>query len=124
MHEKDLGVTEYLDLYGDILDDRQKQIIEMYYNEDYSLSEISEITGITRQGVGESVRKSVRRLYELEDKLHFKKRIESFEKSRDELAEKITNYIKDIKDGVVSSELYDILNELQKLSIGDSDEYK
>lgn len=87
MHEKDLGISEYLDLYGNILDDRQLQIMDMYFNEDYSLSEISEITGITRQGVSESVRKSSKRLREMEGKLHLKERLESFEKSRDKIAD-------------------------------------
>ena len=119
MHEKDLTVTEYLDLYGDILDDRQRQIMEMYYNEDYSLSEISEITGITRQGVGESVRKSVRRLRELEDKLRFKSRIEAFERNRDALADRISDYI---CNGTIPAELSDVVDALKKLNIGESDD--
>ncbi len=111
MYEKDLGISDYLDLYGDILDERQRTIIEMYYNEDYSLSEISEITEITRQGVSESVRKSVKRLREMEDKLHLKSRIENFERSRDELADRIASSID------ASGELADLINDIKKLSI-------
>ena len=89
MHEKDLSVAVFLDLYGDILEERPRQILDMYFNEDYSLSEISELLGITRQGVGESVRKSVKRLRDMEEKLHFVDRIAKFEKCRDELAAQV-----------------------------------
>jgi len=95
MHEKDLGISEYLDLYGNILDDRQLQIMDMYFNEDYSLSEISEITGITRQGVSESVKKSSKRLREMEEKLHLKERLESFEESRDRIADALMILLED-----------------------------
>lgn len=89
MHEKDLGISEYLDLYGNILDERQLQIMDMYFNEDYSLSEISEITGITRQGVSDSVRKSSKKLRGMEEKLHLKSRIECFEENRDKIADEL-----------------------------------
>ena len=110
MHEKDLGISEYLDLYGDILEERQRQIMDMYYNEDYSLSEISEITGITRQGVSESVRKSVKRLRDMEEKLHLKCRLENFERERDAIANKIQKYIN-------SDDAAEIIDSIRKLSI-------
>lgn len=111
MHEKDLGIAEYLDLYGDILEERQHQIIDMYYNEDYSLSEISEITGITRQGVSESVRKSVKRLREMEEKLHLKSRIENFEKQRDSLVNKASKILGDNKDAA------ELVDDIKKLNV-------
>lgn len=111
MHEKDLGIAEYLDLYGDILEERQHQIIDMYYNEDYSLSEISEITGITRQGVSESVRKSVKRLREMDEKLHLKSRIASFEKQRDALADKAADILGNSKDAA------ELIECIRKLSV-------
>lgn len=116
MHEKDLGISEYLDLYGDILEERQRHIMDMYYNEDYSLSEISEITGITRQGVGESVRKSVKRLLEIEEKLHLKTRIERFEESRNQLTDKIRSLF---SDGTLANEnvVLQLISDINKLDI-------
>ena len=114
MHEKDLGVSEYLDLYGDILEERQRQIMDMYYNEDYSLSEISEITGITRQGVSESVRKSVKRLLEMEEKLRLKSRIENFEYEKDKIIDMIRNRFKADSD---TPDISDIIEGIRKLSI-------
>ena len=109
MHEKDLGICEYLDLYGNILDDRQLQIMDMYFNEDYSLSEISEITGITRQGVSDSVRKSSKKLREMEEKLHLKERIERFEENRDAIAEQIS--------ALLGADSAGLIEELKNLTV-------
>ena len=116
MHDKDLRVVEYLDLYGEILEERQRQIVDMYFNDDYSLAEISEITGITRQGVSESVRKSVKKLHEIDEKLHLKDRIESFERNRDVLTEKIRSMLKN-DDSPEDSTLAQLIADIGKLSI-------
>lgn len=117
MHEKDLGISEYLDLYGDILDEKQRAIAEMYYYEDYSLSEISEITGITRQGVSESVRKSVKRLRDMEDKLHLKSRMEAFESRRNAVVAKAAALSDNISSAKLSEDLTSLADEIEKLSI-------
>ena len=46
MFEKDMRIAALIDIYGSLLTDRKREIIDMYYNDDYSLSEISENTGI------------------------------------------------------------------------------
>lgn len=68
---KDLSVSILLDIYGDMLTEKQKEVIELYYNEDLSLGEISELSGITRQGVRDSIKRGEAFLTEMEDKLHF-----------------------------------------------------
>ena len=67
--QKNLNVNILLDVYGVLLTDRQRVTLELYYGEDLSLGEISEETGITRQGVMNCIRKSERKLYEYETKL-------------------------------------------------------
>ena len=58
------------DFYSPMLSEKQKEIMELYYGEDLSLSEISEIKGITRQGVRDAVKKSENILVGCENKLH------------------------------------------------------
>ncbi len=111
MHEKDLGITEYLDLYGNILDERQLQIMDMYFNEDYSLSEISEITGITRQGVSDSVRKSSKKLRGMEDKLHLKSRIECFEENRNMIVDELCKILNN------TDAFSDVIEKIKNLTI-------
>ena len=70
MFEKNLRIPCLIDTYGQLLSDRKRELLDYYYNEDYSLSEISELTGISRQGVRKSVKKSEAELLEYEEKLH------------------------------------------------------
>ena len=51
MFEKNLHTTVLFDIYGDMLTSQQQAVIDMYYNQDLSLAQISEQIGITRQGV-------------------------------------------------------------------------
>lgn len=56
------------DFYGDLLTDRQKEFFDLYYNEDYSLAEIAEHSGITRQGVRDAIVRAEKFLTEIEEK--------------------------------------------------------
>ena len=69
MRGKDLTISILLDAYGALLTERQRELVDLYYNEDLSLSEISENTGITRQGVRDGIKKSETFLRECEEKL-------------------------------------------------------
>jgi len=71
---KDLHFTMLLDVYGALLTEKQRETLDFYYNEDLSLGEISEETGITRQGVMNCIKKCEQRLMELEEQLGLVKR--------------------------------------------------
>ena len=49
MFQKDMKISLLLDFYGDILSEKRRSIVGMYYDEDLSLAEIAEETGISRQ---------------------------------------------------------------------------
>ena len=51
-------LTMLLDYYGDLLTDKQREYFDLHYNQDYTLSEIGEMNGISRQGVWEIVRRA------------------------------------------------------------------
>ena len=62
-------VSELLDRYGALLSDKQYRILDGYYNNDLSLSEIAENEGITIQGVSDFVKRGEAQLTEFEEKL-------------------------------------------------------
>lgn len=69
MKNKPLQMSLLFDFYGDILTEKQREVFDLYYNEDLSLTEIAEHTGITRQGVRDSLVRAEHTLAELEQTL-------------------------------------------------------
>ena len=82
--EKNVRVTLLYDFYGEILTDKQSDCIDLYYNEDLSLSEISRHLNITRQGVLDNIKRGENALLKIEEKL---KLIERFDGIHDKLAQ-------------------------------------
>ena len=68
--EKALDISLLLEFYGDLLTERQRELAELYYNDDLSLSEVAENVGITRQGVRDGLKKAEDVLKGAEEKLH------------------------------------------------------
>ena len=82
------------DFYGDVLTERQKEFYDLYYNEDLSLSEIAENSGITRQGVRDVIvraegvmQEAEAILTDLEDKTGLIKRFHAMHKQLQQIAE-------------------------------------
>ncbi|MBO8128173.1 MAG: YlxM family DNA-binding protein [Peptococcaceae bacterium] len=57
------------DFYGPLLTGRQRELFELYYKQDLSLGEIAEHHGISRQGVYDTIGRSVASLESYEKKL-------------------------------------------------------
>ena len=72
--EKSIYIYELYDLYGSLLTKKQQEMIELYYCDDLSLSEISEQFNISRNAVYDCLKKGIKQLenYEKELKLHQK----------------------------------------------------
>lgn len=68
---KDMAISYLLDFYGDVLTEKQRDVMEQYYNDDFSLAEIAENSGITRQGVRDSIKRGESILLDLEDKVGY-----------------------------------------------------
>ena len=67
--DKNVRVALLYDFYGEILTAKQLNAIDLYYNEDLSLSEISRHLNITRQGVLDNIRRGENTLLKMEEKL-------------------------------------------------------
>ena len=68
--EKFVEQTLLYDFYGELLTERQQQVYESVVLEDYSLSEVAEDLGISRQGVHDMIKRCNHTLEEYESRLH------------------------------------------------------
>ena len=68
---KNMESSCLLDFYGDVLTERQREVMEQYYNDDLSLAEIADNFGITRQGVRDSIKRGEGIILDLEQKVGF-----------------------------------------------------
>ena len=81
----DYSFVRMFDCYKGLLTDRQRDVMELYYNEDYSLSEIASVLGITRQAVSDSLRHSRAILQDTEEKLGLAGRMDALREVLGEL---------------------------------------
>jgi len=68
---KNLDISLLLDYYGEMLTEKQREMVAHYFNDDLSLAEIALNEGITRQGVRDAIKRSETLLFEMEEKLGF-----------------------------------------------------
>jgi predicted DNA-binding protein YlxM (UPF0122 family) len=78
-------------LYGPLLTERQQRVLDWYLNQDFSLAEIGEQLGISRQGAHDLLRRSRETLIRWEDKLAFGHRLATI---RQALGEELTRTIR------------------------------
>ncbi|MBP1949095.1 putative DNA-binding protein [Virgibacillus litoralis] len=69
MLEKTTRVNYLFDFYQELLTPKQRNYMEMYYLEDYSLGEISELFEVSRQAVYDNIRRTEKMLESYEQKL-------------------------------------------------------
>ena len=62
-------VSLLYDFYGELLPEKQKEFLRLYHEENYSLAEIAEGYGLSRQGVYDAVHKAEESLRNYENKL-------------------------------------------------------
>lgn len=72
--EENFYYVELFELYKGLLTEKQREAFEMHFLLDFSLSEISEEKGITRQNVNDAIKSAKRKLDELENILKLKKK--------------------------------------------------
>ena len=107
--EKKVQISMLLQIYGAMLTEKQYGLLDDYYNNDLSLSEIAENYDITRQAVRDIIKKGENKLFEYEEKLDvMKKTIEQEEKIAIILSE-----INEIQSKSSDKEVGEILNHIR-----------
>ncbi|KRQ86956.1 putative DNA-binding protein [Caloramator mitchellensis] len=103
-------ITLLLDFYGNLLTEKQRMIMSYHFEEDMSLSEISEELNISRQAVHDIIKRSEKILFQYEDDL---KLVDKFLKQRQKLIE-VKSILSAMKDDRITKAI-DIIDELIEL---------
>lgn len=82
--EKIVEQTLLYDFYGELLTEHQRQVYEDVVLNDYSISEVAQERGISRQGVHDMIKRCGKILDDYEQKLHL---VEKFVNIREKVRE-------------------------------------
>ena len=67
--EKTNQVNLLIDVYGNLMTEKQQRYLSMYYEEDLSLSEIAEILEVSRNAVYDQLKRALQSLEQYEKRL-------------------------------------------------------
>ena len=114
---KNMGeISMLFDFYGDLLTDRQKTVLDYYYGDDYTLSEIAEYAGISRQAVHDTVHKAEKALRSYESVLGLVSRYKKTSEDISSASEILESVMADTDDEAIIERLRsvrEILNGLE-----------
>lgn len=77
---KDLSVNMLMDFYAELLTEKQREALELYYNDDFSLAEIAQHMDISRQGVRDFIKRGEKQLHDFENCLGLVNRFDNISK--------------------------------------------
>lgn len=108
--DKHIEISMLWEIYGKLLTEKQYEVLNDYYNNDLSLSEIAENNNISRQGVRDLIKKGESKLFEYEEKLGIMKKTQENEQT----IQLILAQLSKIQDDSSDKKIEKILNEVQK----------
>ena len=88
--EERVELSLLYDFYGALLKENQQQMFEAYILDDFSISEIADNMGITRQGVHDAIKRATKQLKDYEAKLGLVERFEGQKEAVKRLHEKLS----------------------------------
>lgn len=113
--EKNVKVSMLCQIYGKLLTEKQYNFIDDYYNNDFSLSEIAENYGITRQAARDNIVKGENKLFEYEEKLGIMKKTIDQEQQIVKILSELGKIQNKFSDEKIASILENVKKELNCL---------
>lgn len=112
MMKKKMRERYLFDFYGELLTDKQKQILEYHYNDDYSLAEIAEVLCVSRQGIFDVVKRSRLIMESYEEKLSLMAKFLKNQNIIKEVQDNLLNLALDIDDHGLQENVLAIVKQL------------
>ena len=103
--------SQLFDLYGGLLTEKKREVMQLYYEDDMSLAEIAEEFGISRAAVHDSLQSSEKALREYEEKLGM---LADY-KNRERLLDEIKQALIKIKDAPGSDDNTNAVKRITKI---------
>jgi len=103
-----------LDFYGELLTEKQRECYDLHYNEDLSLSEIAEQSGISRQGVWDNIRRAESTMKDFEAKTGLIRRFSETQQSLEKLREQLEQ-LRGMTDGRAGEIVCEAIREIESL---------
>ena len=116
MDDSRLMQSMLLDFYGQLLTEKQRECYDLHYNEDLSLSEIAEHSGISRQAVWDNIHRAEAALKATEEKTGLVKRFFETSNGLDQLREKLERLM-EMTQGEAKELTAEALNDINSLRI-------
>ncbi len=110
-----LKLVYYLKYTGKLLTKKQYNLLDDYYNNDFSLSEIAENLQITRQAVRDNLKKGENKLFEFEEKLGIMKTAVKQEKTIQKILSELAKIQSQSSDEQIAIILENVKHELNTL---------
>lgn len=115
--ERKIEIGILCDIYANLLTKKQYSILNNYFNDDLSLSEIAENNNITRQAVNDIVRKGENKLLDYEKKLGIMKKTLNQEKLIQNILGELNKITNASSDKKVEKILENVKKELVSLNV-------
>lgn len=109
--EERVEISLMLDLYGSLLTEKQMELMNLYYNEDWSLAEISEHTNTSRQAIHDILKRCHKLLLQYEEKLHLLEKNLADENNKNIAA----GHLKLLKERTVDKYSIDLIEKIENI---------
>lgn len=113
--EERVYLSMLLEAYGGLLTDKQRDIMKLYYDDDLSLSEISELTSTTRQAIHDIIKRCHKILVHYEDNLKLIDKYNKNELIKNDINSKLKLLKGNIEDKEILKIICDIENKLKEI---------
>lgn len=107
-------VSLLFDFYGKLLTKRQREVMELYYEENLSLSEIADEFQISRQGVHDALKNAEKALRLYEEKLALVEKMQTGRQAMEEIDAAIDELEAGCSDSQMIAKLQRIKNIIDK----------